>query len=369
MNVPFVDLTPQHRPLARKFSEAFEAVASHGRFILGEEVAAFETAFARYLGVGHAIGVSSGIDALRLSLHVLGVEPGSEVVIPANTFVATALAVTALGARPVLVDVDERSFNIDVERLERAITPRTRAIVPVHLYGCPCDMDGVMAVAARHGLPVVEDACQAHGARYRNRACGTIAQAGCFSFYPAKNLGAFGDGGAIVTDDAGLATRMRRLRSYGERAKYEHTELGLNARLDTLQAAILSIKLPYLDEWNTERVRLAGRYDEGLRGVPGVVAPLLAVDGRQGFHLYVIRSTARDALRDALAAEGIGTGIHYPIPIHRQQCYPELAAFAPAVPVTERLAGEILSLPMYPGLGDDAVAHVSAAIAAFHRTR
>ena len=337
-----------------------------GHFILGNEVEAFEAAFATYLDARHVIGVSSGLDALRLGLTAFDLGPGDEVILPANTFIATALAVSAVGATPVLVDMDDRSYNINVDLVERAISSRTRAIIPVHLYGQPCAMGPLFDVAGRYGLKVVEDACQAHGARYRGRCCGTLGDIGCFSFYPAKNLGAFGDGGAVVTNDALLADRVRRLRNYGERVKYVHIERGINARLDAIQAAILTVKLQHLESWNQQRRRLAALYGERLAKCSSIVAPRTINDVVHVYHLYVIRCRERDRLRDHLAAAGIATGIHYPIPIHRQDCYSDLISLAGSLGATDQAAGEILSLPMYAGMPEEVVEIVGDAIDRFY---
>jgi dTDP-3-amino-3,4,6-trideoxy-alpha-D-glucose transaminase len=341
-------------------------VMDRGHFILGNEVEAFEAAFATYLDARYVIGVSSGLDALRLALTGLDLGPGDEVIVPANTFIATALAVSAVGATPVLVDMDDRSYNINVDLVERAISSRTRAIIPVHLYGQPCAMGPLFDVAGRYGLRVVEDACQAHGARYGGRCCGTLGDIGCFSFYPAKNLGAFGDGGAVVTNDAVLAARVRRLRNYGERAKYVHVERGINARLDALQAAILTVKLQHLESWNQHRRRLAALYSERLAKCSSIVVPHTIDDVVHVYHLYVIRCRERDRLRDYLAAAGIATGIHYPIPIHRQDCYSELRSLADSLGATDQAAGEILSLPIYAGMPEEVIEIVGEAIDRFY---
>ena len=367
-SVPFVDLAAHHQPIAHELRAAFDRVLTHGQFILGAEVEAFEREFASFLGCRFAIGVGSGLDALRLALQAAGVRPGDDVIVPANTFIATALAVSAVGAVPVLVDVDPHTYNIDVNRLEEAITARTTAIVPVHLYGQAADMDPLLDIASRRGLRVIEDACQAHGARLHGRACGSLGHAGCFSFYPGKNLGGFGDGGLVATDDEALAAEVRRLRNYGEEREYHHACKGLNARLDGLQAAILRTKLPRLDWCGAERRRHARAYDQRLAAIEQVGAPRAPADAASHvYHLYVIRTPHRDDLQAFLRGRGVQTGIHYPIPIHRQPAYSELAARAEHVPVADRLAGEILSLPMFPELTDQQIDRVCDAIADYYQ--
>jgi len=326
---------------------AIGRVVERADFILGEEVRQFEEEFARYCGVRYAVGTDSGVSALELTLRGYGVGPGDEVIVPAHTFIATASAVSFTGARPVLVDIDPWTFGLDPKRVEAALTSRTRVILPVHLYGHPVDLDPLLEIAQRHDLLVVEDACQAHGARYKGRRVGAWGVAGCFSFYPAKNLGAYGDGGVVVTDDAELAERLRMLRNYGQQEKYRHIFLGYNRRLDTLHAAILRVKLRHLDQWNEARRRIAVIYDEGLRGTV-VRSPKVASNVEHVYHLYVVRTPARDALREHLAARGVATGLHYPIPIHLQEAYRDLGHRLGNFPEAERAAAEGLSLPIYP---------------------
>lgn len=363
--IPFVDLGAQYATIKDAVRAAIDRVLDGGRFVLGEAVTEFEGEMAAYLSVKHAIGVGNGFDALRLALTAVGVTPGSEVILPANTYIATALAVSAIGARPVLVDCTEDTYEINPALIERAMTPRTRAIVPVHLYGQAADMAAITALAEAHGrLAVVEDAAQAHGARFGRSLCGAMGQAGCFSFYPSKNLGAYGDGGMVVTDDDEVAERVRRLGNYGQRAKGEHVLRGVNSRLDSVQAAVLSVKLHRLDEWNRLRAAHAARYSELLVG-HGVVVPALDRRAAHVFHLYVVRSGARDALRAHLASGGIETGIHYSTPIHLQPAYRDLGYGSGAFPVAERIAGEILSLPMFAELSGAQVDRVADAVATF----
>ena len=363
--VPFVDLVTQYRAIASEVEIAVTEVLSRCNFVLGPQVDQFERAFADFVGCQYAVGVSSGLDALRLALAGLAIGPGDEVIIPANTYIATALAVTAQGARPVLVDCDPSTYAIDVSRIEPAITARTRAIIPVHLTGQSADMDPILNLAARYRLRVVEDAAQAHGTRYKGHACGAIGDAGCFSFYPGKNLGAYGDGGLVTTNDKLLAERLRRLRNYGQQQKYEHTEKGLNARLDTLQAAILKVKLKYLAGWNEDRARHAKSYASRLEGLRGIRLQSCLPDSTHIFHLYIIESERRNALQQYLEEHGIQTGIHYPKPIHLQPAYTDLGYTIGNFPETERLANQMLSLPMFPELTEKQIALVCDTVASF----
>jgi len=366
--VPFVDLAAHHAPVRDRIQAAVADVLIHGKYILGPEVEAFEHGFAEMVGTKHAIGVGTGLDALRLAFEAAGVKAGDEVIVPGNTFIATALAVSAIGAVPVLADCDPVTYNIDVNLIRPLITSRTRAICPVHLYGQAADLDAVLAIAAEFGLKVIEDACQAHGAKYKGRGCGSVGDLGTFSFYPGKNLGAMGDGGMVTTNDDELAARVRRIRSYGELKKYHHVEKGINARLDTVQAAILNVKLPRLGWANDQRRRAARAYEQGLAGIAPVVVPKGPADELAHiYHLFVIRTPRRDDLQRFLNEKGIQTGIHYPIPIHKQPAYAELASTGSRLPVTTKIADEILSLPMFPELTDAQVARVCAAIAEFHR--
>jgi dTDP-3-amino-3,4,6-trideoxy-alpha-D-glucose transaminase len=363
--VPFLDLKAQYQLLKPEMDKTVIAVLESGGFILGEQLEKFEGLFANYLGCRYAVGVSSGLDALRLTLEALNIGSGDEVILPANTFIATAFAVSSVNARPVLVDIDPQSFNIDPNLIEKAITKSTRAIMPVHLYGQPAEMDRVLDIARRHHLFVIEDACQSHGARYKGKRTGTLGDIGCFSFYPGKNLGAYGDGGAVVTDDQKLAERVARLRNYGQQAKYHHNEKGWNARLDTIQAAVLSLKLKYLADWNRKRLAHAIYYNEQLKKIADVQLPEIQPDRDHVFHLYVIRSKKRDKLQDFLNRRKVSTLIHYPVPIHLQKAYAELGYKTGDFPNTERAAAEILSLPMYPELQPSQLDHVVKAITDF----
>jgi len=363
--VPFVDLQAQHRALAAEIRVAVDEVLTDCNFIMGRQVGEFERAFAAYVGVGHAVGVSNGLDALRIALAALGIGPGDEVIVPANTYIATALAASALGARVVLVDCDASTYNLDPAKLERAITSRTRVVIPVHLTGQPADMAPILEIAERRGLQVLEDAAQAHGAQYRGRPCGSMGVAGCFSFYPAKNLGAAGDGGMIVTQNEKLARQARKLSNYGEVVKYQHTEKGLNARLDTLHAAILQAKLPHLDKWNRLRARHAQRYRQRLAGIGDIRLPGVLPECTHVYHLFMVQTSRRDALRRFLQDRGVQTGIHYPTPIHLQPAYADHAWKKGDFPVAEALAAQIVSLPMFPELRDEQIDLVCERIGEF----
>jgi dTDP-4-amino-4,6-dideoxygalactose transaminase len=369
MEVPFVNLQAQHRALAAQIRVAVDEVLTDCNFILGRQVREFEQAFAAYVGVAHAVGVSNGLDALRIALAALEIGPGDEVIVPANTYIATALAVSAVGARVILVDCDPSTFNIDPARLERAITPRTRVIIPVHLTGQPADMAPILEIAEHHGLQVLEDAAQAHGAQYHGQRCGSMGVAGCFSFYPAKNLGAAGDGGMIVTRNEKLARQVRKLSNYGEVVKYQHTEKGANARLDTLHAAILGIKLPHLDDWNRARERNAQRYRERLVRISGVGLQGVLPQGTHVYHLFMVQVARRDALREFLQERGVQTGIHYPTPIHLQPAYTDHGWRKGDFPVAEELASRIVSLPMFPELSGEQIDYVCDQVAEFVKTK
>jgi dTDP-4-amino-4,6-dideoxygalactose transaminase len=365
VSVPFVDLAAQQASIQTEIGSAIHRVLSECNFVLGPQVEEFERDFARFAGCEYAVGVSNGLDALRLALMATDIGPGDDVILPANTYIATALAVSAVGARPALVDCDPQTYNIDVNLMESAVTSRTKAIIPVHLTGQAADMDPILEVAGRHGLRVIEDAAQAHGALYKGRSCGSMGSMGCFSFYPGKNLGAYGDGGMVTTDDPKLAARVRRLRNYGQPAKYRHVEKGLNARLDTLQAAILSVKLRHLPRWNAARKAHAEVYKEVLAGTGDLIFQKQAQHSTHTYHLFVVETESRDALQQHLDVRAIQTGIHYPIPIHLQRAYNDLGYRQGDFPETERLADRMLSLPMFPELRRDQIERVSEEIAGF----
>jgi dTDP-4-amino-4,6-dideoxygalactose transaminase len=361
-SVPFLDLAALHRPIRAELDAAYHRVMDSGWFIAGPELDAFETEFAQYCDASHCVGVGNGLDAIHLLLRAYGVGPGDEVLVPSNTFIATWLAVTQCGATPVPVEPLAATHNIDPALLEAHITPRTRAIIPVHLYGQPADMDPINAVAAKHRLVVIEDAAQAQGARYKGRRVGSLGHAAATSFYPGKNLGALGDGGAVLTNDGHIAAKVKQLRNYGSEVKYQHQVQGYNSRLDEMQAAFLRVKLSVLDAWNVKRQNIARVYSDQLRH-PDVMVPAVPDFAEPVWHLYVVRTAQRNQLRDALQAQGINTVIHYPVPPHLQACYP---TFAHAhLPLAKVLADEVLSLPMSPSMSDEQVTRVLDAVNAF----
>lgn len=359
MQIPFFPPSSQRATYRAELLAAMARVYDSGWYVLGEEVAAFEQEYAALSGVAHAIGVGNGLEALTLALRALGVGPGDEVLVPSNTYIATWLAVTHTGATPVPVEPDPATSNLDPARLAAALTPQTRAIVPVHLYGQPCRMQELLAFAQRHGLLVVEDNAQAQGAAFEGRPTGSFGQANATSFYPTKNLGALGDAGAITTSDAALAQQLRQLRSYGSDQKNHHVLPGYNSRLDELQAAVLRVKLRYLATWTQQRQQLAAWYGEQLADVPGLRLPAVAAGAEPVWHLYVVHTPRREALQQHLAAVGIGTLVHYPVPPHLQPAYAGLGLATGALPIAEELADTCLSLPLWPGMTEAMVALVS----------
>lgn len=350
MKVPFLDLKAHHEPIREQLDAAIRDVIDAGAFAGGPFVAKFEKEFAAYCGAAHSIGVGNGTDALWFALLALGVGPGDEVITVPSTFMATAEAISFCGARPVFVDIDEVTYTMDVGLLEKAITPKTKAIIPVHLFGQCSDMDAILAIARKHGIPVVEDACQAHGATYKGRKAGTLGAAGAFSFYPGKNLGALGEGGGVVTNDADLAGKMQVLRDHGQSRKYHHTKIGWNGRMDGIQAAVLSVKLKQLNVSNVRRRSHALQYEQLLGGNEEVILPAQGRDNESVYHIYAVRVKDRDQVLRAMGERGISCGIHYPIPVHLQEAYRFLGRGRGSYPVAERCAGEFLSLPMYPEL-------------------
>ena len=352
----------QYESIAEEIDDAFRQVTASAQYILGAGVERFEADFAHFVGCEHGIGVGSGLDALHLGLLALEIGPGDEVIVPANTYIATALAVSAVGADVVLVDCDPATYNVDPGAVAAAVTSRTRALLPVHFTGQAAEMSALLELAVRANLEVIEDAAQAHGTRYDGRPCGSLGKLACFSFYPGKNLGAYGDAGMVTTSDALVAERTRRLRNYGERAKYDHVVKGVNSRLDGLQAAFLSVKLRHLPEWNDARLRHADMYRAELEGVGDLGWQQRASSSTHVYHLFVVETEERDALRDFLTEQGIQTGIHYPIPIHLQEAYGDLGLGRGAFPHAERLARESLSLPMYPELTEQQINSVTNAI-------
>jgi len=344
--IPLVDLKAQYDPMRPEIDDAIQRVIDNTAFIMGKEVSDFESAFAGYCGAKHAVGVSSGTSALFLTLLAYGIGQGDEVITTPFTFFATGESISQVGARPVFVDIDPVTYNIDPERLEAAITPFTRAIMPVHLFGQPANMDAINEIACRHELPVIEDAAQAHGSTYKGKRAGSLGAAACFSFYPSKNLGCYGDGGAVVTDDDHVADRVRLLRDHGRISKYEHGELGYGHRLDGIQAAILSAKLPHLDDWNAGRRRMAARYGELLADTP-LSTPQHLPETNPVYHCYVVRSPRRDATLKSLQAAGVGAGVHYPIPLHLQPAYRSLEQEPGSFPISEQAARAVITLPLY----------------------
>jgi dTDP-4-amino-4,6-dideoxygalactose transaminase len=368
VKVPFVDLKAQHRSLQSEIHHALAAVLESAQFVSGIWIERFEKEFAAYVGAECAVGVSSGTSALELALKVAGIGPGTEVIVPANSFFATAEAVSNVGARPVFADVDPITFHLDAASAERVITARTRAVIPVHLYGWALNMEPIETLARKHDLIIIEDAAQAHGVGRGGKKVGSSGRLTCFSFYPGKNLGALGDAGAITTGDKDLALKIRCLRDHGSPAKYRHNMVGTNARLASLQAAALSVKLPYLDGWNRQRYRYAELYTNGLKNLD-LITPVLPPEGEHNFHLFVLRVQERDKLREHLIQRGIECGIHYPVPLHLTEAYQALGAPKPgSLPVAEHCASEILSLPMFPELTTGQIQQVVDAIEEFCRS-
>lgn len=367
MRIPFLDLKAPYAELKSEMDNVCARVMESGWFVQGPEGKAFETEFARYCEVEHCVGVGNGLDALHLILRALEIGPGDEVIVPANTYIATWLAVTHAGAKPVPVEPDERTCNLDAARLEEVINSRTRAIIAVHLYGQPADIGAIKEVAAPYGIKVIEDAAQAHGARYCGKRTGGLADAAAFSFYPGKNLGALGDAGAITTNDKQLAERVRVISNYGSRAKYYNEVKGANSRLDELQAALLRIKLAKLDEWNERRRKTAAYYLQTLEGVPDLTLPFVPDYADPVWHLFVVSHPGRKSLQKHLTEAGVGTLIHYPVPPHLQAAYAELNLPPGTFPISERMANEVLSLPMGPHLSAQGAEYVVSQVSSFHR--
>lgn len=364
MQVPFVSFLPMERELDSQLRAAFDRVFTRSWYIEGAEDAAFEKAFAEFCGVRGCVGVGNGLDALMLVLKAWDIGEGDEVIVPSNTYIATALAVTYVGAKPVFVEPDIRTFNIDPAKIEAAVSSRTKAIIPVHLYGQPCEMEPIMAIARRHGLYVLEDCAQAHGATYRGQKIGSFGDAAGFSFYPGKNLGALGDAGAVVSNDEALLEKVRALGNYGSDYKYHHIYKGNNSRLDEMQAAFLAAKLPHLERMNAERRRIAGMYLQGIRN-PEIILPYVMEDVVPVWHIFGIRCQRRDELEKYLNERGIGTNKHYPIPMHLQECYRDLGFHQGDFPTAEEISATELSLPMYYGMTDDEIGYVIKAINEF----
>jgi dTDP-4-amino-4,6-dideoxygalactose transaminase len=362
--VAFLDLGQTYLELREELDAAYQRVMDSGWYILGAEVSAFEKEFAEYCGTKHCVGVANGLEALQLILRAYGIGAGDEVIVPANTYIATWLAVSNAGAMVVPVEPDERTCNLDPRLIEAAITSKTRAVLPVHLYGQPAEMDVINRIAQKHGLKVIEDAAQAHGARFRDRSAGSLGDAAGWSFYPTKNLGAYGDAGAVTTDDDELADRVRLLRNYGSRSKYLNEEQGINSRLDELQAAFLRVRLKHLDEWNRRRARIAGIYLDGLRGA-AVMLPSVCEGAEAVWHLFVVRSQHRDELQRHLKTLGVNTLVHYPFPPHLQSAYAGLGLSSGAFPMTEAIHNQCLSLPMGPHLNESQAVLVIDSVKSF----
>ncbi len=359
MKVPFLDLHAQNSPLRGEINAAMQEVIDASAFASGPFVKKFEDEFSLFCNCPFAVGVGSGTEAIWLTLLALGIGRGDEVITVPNTFIATAEAITFCGASPVFVDVDDETCTMDPRLIERAITPRTKALIPVHLYGQMADMDPILELARSRGLYVIEDACQAHGAEYRGRKAGSMGDAGCFSFYPGKNLGAFGEAGAVVTKDMELARKIETLRDHGQPRKYHHTLIGWNARMDGIQAAVLRVKLRHLYQWNSRRRAYARIYDQLFEDLKDIAVPKQAADRTHVYHLYVIRAANRNQIMATLGRKGIGCGIHYPVPLHLQEAYASLGLKSGAFPVAERCAEEALSLPIYPELTVEQIAMVA----------
>ena len=364
--IPYLDLAAQMRPLRAEIEAALAQALDKCTFCLGPDVAAFEEEFAAFCGVKHCVGVNSGTSALHLAMRLLNIGPGDEVITTPYTFVATSWAISYVGAKPVYVDIEDATFNLNPELVEKAVTSRTRAILPVHLYGQPCALDELLAIANKRGLALVEDAAQAHGALYKGRRVGGLGQIGCFSFYPGKNLGAYGEGGALVTNDGAFAARARALREHGSSVRYYHDEIGYNYRMEGFQGAVLRVKLKHLNRWVEERRRVARRYTELLADTP-LKLPVEAQGVQSAWHLYVVRHPRRDELKKHLEEHGIGCALHYPLPLHVQKCYAHLGYKAGDFPVAEKAARECLSLPIYPEMTDEQVKRVAEVIRDFFK--
>lgn len=364
MKVPFIDFSQQYQEIKDEIDVGLKKVFEKGNFILGDEEKEFEKEFAGYCGAEFGAGVNSGTDALYLAVSALDVGVGDEVILPTHTFVATALCISYVGAKPVFVDIEPQTYNIDPAQIEKAITEKTKAIIPVHIYGQAANMEEICAIAKKHGLKVIEDAAQAHGALYKGKKIGSLGDVACFSFYPTKSLGAFGDGGMIVTSNKDIYEKVLMLRDYGRQGRYEHKIKGYNSRLDTVQAVILSAKLKRLDKWNAMRRNVAAWYEEQLKDIPDVVAPLVEKDKEHVFQTYAIRIKERDRICKQLQDKNIGVLIHYPMPLHLQEVYRDLGYGKGVFPVAESVAMDILSLPMFPHMSRDQVTHVCETIRA-----
>lgn len=364
MNIPFYNLKSTHKPLKKEFLEATKRAISNNDYILGKSVSNFEKKFADYCETKHAIGVGSGLDALKISLKALNIEKNDEVIVPANTYIATWLAVSELGAIPKAVDAEINSMNIDIAKIENSITHKTKAIIPVHMYGQMCDMDAITALSKKHKIHIIEDFAQAHGAIYKNKKAGSWGHVNATSFYPGKNLGALGDAGAITTNSDIIAERVKMIRNYGSKEKYKHELKGINSRLDSIQAAYLEIKLKHLDTWNKERTNIVALYKKHLKEIEEIAFQEEIPQGKSAYHLFVLRAKNRDKLQLSLKEKGIGTLIHYPIPPHMQKAYIEFKN--ERFPITENIASNSISLPLYPGIKEKEIKYISKAIRLFY---
>ncbi len=362
MSVPFIDFKEQNSLIQGEVDAGFKKVFEKGDYILGEQAQLFESGFSKYCEAQYGVGVNSGTDALHLSMAALDIGEGDEVIVPTHTFIATALCVSYCRAKPVFVDIEEDTYNIDPKAIEKAITKKTKAIIPVHIYGQPANMDEIVAIARKHGIKVVEDAAQAHGSRYKGKRVGSLGDVACFSFYPTKSLGACGDAGMIITSDKGIYEKALMLRDYGRKGRYEHKIKGTNSRLDTLQAVVLNSKLKHLDSWNEMRAKNAALYAELLKPLKNVITPITKTDRTHVFQTYAVRVSNRDKVMDALKTKGIGALIHYPIPLHLQEAYSDLGYQKGSFPVAERIANEILSLPMFPHIIPEQIESVVKAL-------
>ena len=364
--VPYLDLRVHLKPLRAEIDAAIARALDNCTFCLGPDVVQFEKDFATFCGAQHALGFNSGTSALHVAMLLLGVEPGDEVITTPYSFIATSWAISYCGAKPVYVDIDDATFNLDPQQLERSITPRTKAILPVHLYGQPFDADAIAAICRKHNLPLIEDACQAHGAKYKGKMAGTLGDISCFSFYPAKNLGACGEGGALVTNNPAFAARARSLREHGSTVRYHHDEVGFNYRLEGIQGAVLGVKLKHLEKWTQERRRVASRYAELLAETP-LKLPVVTAGNESAWHLYTVRHPRRDELKKTLDENGIGNAVHYPMPLHLQKAYAHLGHQPGDFPVAEKASREVLSLPMFPELTDAQIQRVAAVVKGFFK--
>lgn len=362
--IPYFDLPAQLRSIRHELDQAYARTMDNCSFCLGPDVASFEKEFAKFIGAEHCVGFNSGTSALHVAMLLLGIGPGDEVITTPFTFVATSWAISYVGAKPVYVDIDDATFNLDPKRVEAAVTPRTKAFLPVHLYGQACDLDPFLEIARKHKLPLVEDACQAHGAKYKGKTVGTFGVTSCFSFYPGKNLGACGEGGALLTNDAKLASRAKSLREHGSTARYYHDEVGYNYRMEGFQGAVLGVKLKYLAKWTARRRAVAQIYTELLSETP-LQLPHEAKTGESAWHVYVVRHPRRDELKKHLEANGVGCALHYPLPLHLQKCYASLGYKSGDFPIAEKAARECLSLPIYPELTDKQIQRVTDVIKSF----